>query len=218
MIDHFANTLALRAHAFGTTIATTGTMTLEASATQYIRGSGSFLTDGFAVGMEVTPVGFPQTSVGRITAVTALTMTINGGRTVATSAGSRSLTAYLPAMRGYENVSITPVADTPYVTEEYLPGGGTTLTVGANSATLEALPIYVLTLFAPQNTGLGALRRSLDALLERFAPGTPLTVGSDVLRVRSDVIPSATAIRQLESGWAFSQLSISLSLFTANSR
>lgn len=218
MIDHFANTLALRAHAFACVIATTGTTTLEATATGYARASGSFLTDGFAVGMEVTPVGFPQTSVGRITAVTALTMTINGGRTVAASAGSRSLTAYLPAMRGYENVAITPVADTPYVTEEYLPGGGTTRTVGANGATLEALPTYVLTLYAPQNSGIGALRRSLDALLETFAPGTPISVGPDVLRVRSDVIPSATAVRQLESGWAFSQLSIALRLFTANSR
>lgn len=216
MIDHFANTLALRAHAFACVIATTGTTTLEANAAGYVRASGSFLTDGFAVGMEVTPAGFPQTSVGRITAVTALTLTINGGRTVAASAGARSLTAYLPAMRGYENVAITPVADTPYVTEEYLPGGGLdVITMGTNSD-LEARPTYVLTLFAPQNTGIGALRKSLDALLEHFAPKTAIPVGTDTLRVRGDVGPSSTAIRQLESGWAFAQLTVPLRLRTAN--
>lgn len=215
MIDHFAAHLALRAHAFACVIATTGTTTLEATATGYQRAAGSFLTDGFAPGMEATPVGFPQTSVGVITAVTALTMSIKGGRTVAASTGARALTAYLPRLRGYENVAITPVADEPYVTEEYLPGGANLETLGAN-AEMEVRPSYILTLFAPQNTGIGALRRSLDALRERFAPKTAIPVGTDTLRVRGDVGPSATAIRQLDSGWAFAQLTIPLRCRTLN--
>jgi hypothetical protein len=193
-------------------------MSLAATTTGYTRASGSFVTDGFAVGMEVTPTGFPQTATGVITALTATTMTVKGGRTAATAAGSRALAANLPSRRGFENIAITPVVDEPYVTEEYLPGGGSTLTVGANSATLEVRPTYVLNLYAPQNKGIGALRKSIDALIAHFAPGTPLAVGTDVLRVRSDVIPTPTPIRQLEDGWAVCSLSVALSLYTANSR
>jgi hypothetical protein len=218
VIDHTATHLALRAHAFACVIATTGTMSLAATTTGYTRASGSFLSDGFAVGMEVTPTGFPQTATGVITALTATTMTVKGGRTAATAAGSRALAANLPSRRGFENIAITPVVDEPYVTEEYLPGGGPQKRGLGAYGFLELTPTYVLNLYAPQDKGIGALRKSIDALIAHFAPTTSIAVGSDYALVRADLGPFPTPIRQLEDGWAACSLSVPIRLTTANSR
>lgn len=217
MINHTATHIALRAHAFACVVATTGSTTLAATATGYTRQSGSFLTDGFAKGMEVTPSGFTQTATGVIEEITALTMTVKGGRTAAPSASGRSLVAYLPSLRGYENVPITPVADEPYCTEEYLPGGAGLATLGSFGE-LEVRPTYVVSVYAPQGGDVLAIRKTLDALLTHFAPNTPIAVGSDRAIVRGDVAPTPTPIRQLEDGWAVASLSIPLRLRTANSR
>lgn len=190
---------------------------LAATATGYTRASGSFLTDGFRVGMEVTPTGFTQTSAATITAVTALTMTVKGGRTVQAIGSNRSLAATLPTVRGYENLPITPVANEPYCEEEYLPGGMGTATLG-NFGTLEATPTYVLRLYGPQRTGMDALRRTADALLTLFAPTTPITVAGHTVRVRSDVAPTPSPLGQTEDGWAVITVSIPLRVHTANSR
>jgi len=203
----------------GVRAADTGTPTqLAATATGYTRasGSGSFLTDGFAVGMDVTPTGFTQTTPATITSVSALAMTVRGGRT-AQMVGTASLTSGLPVLIGYENISITPTTDTPYCVEEYLPGALAKVTVGAFGE-LEATPLYVLRLLYPQHTGMTALRRTSDALLTLFAPGTPLTVGSDIARVRSDLAPFPSPITQTEDGWASCTVTIPLRLRTNNSR
>jgi len=189
---------------------------LDATTTGFSRDSGSFITDGFAVGMDVTPVGFTQTTPATITSVSALAMTVRGGRT-AQMVGTASLTAGLPALIGYENIAITPTTDVPYCVEEYLPGALAKVTVGAFGE-LEATPLYVLRLLYPQHTGMTALRRTSDALLTHFAPGTPLTVGSDIARVRSDLAPFPSPITQTEDGWASCTVTIPLRLRTANSR
>ena len=82
---------------------TTGSVTLSASSTGYARSSGSFLTDNFRAGMELTTVsGFAvsgnnvSNAAGKvITAVTALTMSCTGNATDAAASG-RVLTAGLP--------------------------------------------------------------------------------------------------------------------------
>jgi hypothetical protein len=189
---------------------------LAATTAGYSRTSGSFVTDGFAVGMDVTPSGFTQTSAATITSVSALAMVVRGGRTAQT-VGAATLTSGLPALIGYENISITPTTDTPYCVEEYLPGALAKVTVGAFGE-LEATPLYVLRLLYPQHTGMTAIRRTSDALLTLFAPGTPLTVGSDIARVRSDLAPFPSPITQTEDGWASCTVTIPLRLRTANSR
>lgn len=217
MIAHFALHLAVRAHALACVVATTGSTTLAATATGYTRLTGSFLDDGFAAGMEVTPSGFTETATGVITAVSALAMTIKGGRSVEASGAGRTLTANLPSARLYENVPLTPTADEPYLVESYLPGGLTKATLGQRGE-LEATPTYVLQLYAPPATGIGAIRRTLDALTAHFAPGTAIAVGSDVARVRGDVAPIQSQLTQTEAGWAVATLTIPLRIRTANSR
>jgi hypothetical protein len=217
MIDHHAIHLAVRAHALTLVAATTGSATLAATATGYTRSSGSFLTDGFRVGMEVVPSGFTLTTAATITAVAALTMTVEGGRDTETAAGGRTLSVGLPQIRAFENVITSRTVGSPYVEEEYLPGGMTTATLG-NFGSLEATPTYVLRLHGPQNTGMDALRRIADALLTHCAPATPIPVAGHTVRVRSDVAPTPSPLGQTADGWAVITVSIPLRVHTANSR
>ncbi len=81
---------------------TTGSVTLSASATDnsYNRTTGSFLTDGFAVGDEVNATGFNANNVGRgvIKSVTALKIILNNDHvlTTQTAAAARTLATQDP--------------------------------------------------------------------------------------------------------------------------
>jgi hypothetical protein len=81
--------------------ATTGTVSLSATATGYARTAGSFTTDGFAVGQQVTASGFTNPSNNGssvIVAITATALTVTktpatvaeasgAGRSIATNTG-----------------------------------------------------------------------------------------------------------------------------------
>jgi hypothetical protein len=79
--------------------ATTGTTTIDATATGFERGSGSFLTDGFAVGQTVVSSGFSGSGYNGksvITAVDALTMTTtpySGSHGVESGGGDEAIIA-----------------------------------------------------------------------------------------------------------------------------
>ncbi len=217
MYDRRAVRLALRAKLATLVVATTGSTALEATATGYARASGSFLADGFAIGMEVTPVAFTQTDPGVITGISALTMAIAGGRAVQASGSGRSLQAGLPSRREYENVSFTPTAGAPYVREQYVPGPGTKITYGPTGI-VEYLPLYVPQIHVPSGVGVGAADAYADALITLFAPGTPITLaaGSE-LRVRGDSTPSSGQLLQSSPGFALVPVTVPLLLRTRNS-
>lgn len=215
MIAHRALHLAVRAHVRTLVVATTGTTTLEATSTGYARATGSFLADGFLVGMPVTPSGFTQTAQGIITAVDALTMTIDGGRTVQTSGSGRSLVSGLPSLVAYENVASVPTANVPYVEEEYLPGGANAITIGSGG-TLRVTPTYVLRCHGRVNVGIGALRAQTDALLAHCKPGTSWLVDGHTLRVRHDVAPFPSPLTVTDDGWAVVTLSVPLEYHAPN--
>lgn len=217
MINHEQIRLAARAHALTLSVATTGAMSLAATADGYARTTGSFITDGFAVGMEVTPDGFTETTVCRIIGVTALTLSIAGGRTVEAAGTGRTLTVELPSRRAFENVTLTVGAPEPTVTETYLPGALTKSGLGARG-TLEATPLYVLRFAVPINTGVGALARYADACIEHFAPGQTVTLtNGDTARVRSDLCPYPSQLLYPGDGTAAIAVTIPLRLTTANS-
>lgn len=218
MIDHGAVLRAARAYARTLTVCTTGTTTLEATSTGYARASGSFLTDGFRVGMEVTPTGFPQTAVGVITAVSALALTIAGGRTVATSAGSRALAVKLPSIAAWTNLPRSRVTGQPFVEEEYLPGGAPFKQTLGPFGRLVFQPTYVLRLGVAQGTDHTASLAYADALCTHFAPTTPLTVSGSTVYVRPDLGPFPSPVALTEDGWAVVTLSIPLQVDTDNSR
>jgi hypothetical protein len=207
--------LALRAKALTLSVATTGTMTLAATTTGYARTTGSFLTDGFAAGMEVVPVGFASNTPRVITAVSALAITVNATLTAEAAAGSRSLTVGLPSQRAWENVAYQPTAGVPWVREEFIPGPTQQVTVGPYGE-LEATPMYALYVNVPAETGLTA-KRYVDALRRLFAPRTPITVATgETLRVRADTGPYAGQLQQSQPGFAVQPITIPLRLRSAN--
>lgn len=217
MIDNLAILLALRTLAQTLSVTTTGSTSLSATATGYARLAGSFVSDGFVVGQEVTPAAFTATTPGVITAIATLTMTIAGGRTAESATSGRTLSVGLPANRAWENVSLTPIAKRWHVIEQYLPGPASQITLGPLGE-IETLPQYVLTLYGIEKTGAEALSKAADALLALFAPRTPISVAvGSSLTVRTDVAPTRSQIRHGEPGWSFTTLKIPLRYRTANS-
>lgn len=215
MIDEVAIQLALRAKALTLTVATTGVMSLAATPTGYTRAAGSFITDGFSPGMEVTPAGFATNTPRVITAVSALSLTVSGVVTPESAAGGRSLTVGLPTARAWENIAFQPTAGVPWVREEFLPGPTAQVTLGP-LGDLEATPMYALHVHVPAETGLTA-KRYVTALRSLFAPRTAIPLpNGDVLRVRSDTGPYAGQLLQSHPGFATQPLTIPLRLRSPN--
>jgi hypothetical protein len=194
---------------------TTGSTTLAATATGYSRASGSFVDDGFVIGMEITPSGFSTNTVDVLTGVTALTLTTKNARSVETSASGRTISVALPSARSWENVALTPTAGVPYITEEYVPGPSEKISMGPLGET-EALPLYVVKVFVPSNTGRAAASKYADALLNLFASGTGIGVSGATVHVRSDPGPFAGQLIQTDDGWAVVPVTIPLRYRVAN--
>ena len=216
MISHYLIQKALRAKLLTLSVATTGSVTLAATTTGYTRATGSFLTNGFTVGMEVTPTGFTQTDVGTIIALTATVMTIKGGRTAESAGAARTLAVGLPADRAWENVPLDPTTAKPYVEETYLPGPMTQITLGPLGI-LEADPSYLVRVFVPMENGVGAARSYVDALFTLFAPRTSITVAGATVSVRTQPGPFAGQLLQTDSGFASVPFTVPLRVRTANS-
>lgn len=215
MIDEVAIQLALRARLLTLSVATTGTMTLAATATGYTRSTGSFQADGFWPGMELVPVGFSSSTPRVITSVTAGAITVSSAVPVQVAAGGRSLTVGLPSNRAWENVAFQPTAGVPWVREEFLPGPTAQVTLGP-LGDLEATPMYAVFFNVAAETGLTA-KRYVTAARALFAPRTAIALGNgDVLRVRSDTGPYAGQLLQSQPGFAVQPLTIPLRLRTAN--
>jgi hypothetical protein len=219
MIDHSAIQLACRARARSLSVCTTGAMSLAATASGYTRASGSFLTDGFRVGMEVTPAGFSHTTKRTITAVTALTMSVNGAAvTVQTASAGRTLSVGLPSSQAWENVAHTPAVGTPWVSEAYVPGALARVTMGSLGQ-LEALGLYVLSVYGPTGIDTAALYGYATALVSHFAPDTPLALSTgDTTRVRGRPAPSVGQVLLLDGGWAALTVTIPILTRVTNSR
>jgi hypothetical protein len=222
MIAHGLIQRAARVHALALQVCTTGTTTLAAIANGYTRASGSFLDDGFRVGMEVTPTGFTDLTPRTITAVSALSMTVSPAPVAAQTADTgRSLAVGFPQYRGWENVEFTPPTATPinppHVEERYLPAGTQQVTIG-EFGDVEGIPIYQLDVSVAQKVGMDALAAYCDALMAHFAPRQSFTTATgQVVRVRTDVGPFRSQIAVGErAGWAVCSVSFPLWVRTPN--
>lgn len=221
MIDHQANRLALRARALTLQVCTTGSTTLSATATGYARSSGSFITDGFRAGMEVTASGFSKSANNQtavVTGVTATALTCDG-TTVESAGAGRSISVGLPSVREWENLEPTsdPPVGTPFVREQYVPGPSRLIT-GGDGATIELTGLYVLHVEVPENTGPDAASGYADALITHFAPRTKLTLpNGDVLRIRGDAGPYPGQLIRRRPDWATLPITFPWRVFTINS-
>jgi hypothetical protein len=83
---------------------------------------------------------------------------------------------------------------------------------------VEETGLYVIRVYGLAGYGIPGIRKTVDALRARFSPGTTLTVGSDSLRVRSDVATQASQIITHDGGtWAVCTLRIPWLARSANS-
>jgi hypothetical protein len=193
---------AFRTRAAQLVVATTGSASLSATATGYARSSGSFITDGFVVGQDVTPTGFTQTTVGVITAVTATTLTIDGGRTVQTAGSGRTLVSGIPTLRALQNTNFTPTANRPYIVEAFPLGGSSNKTIPGRTGRFQQDGLSVWTWYGVAGTDTAAIDKGVSALMARFSPFTSLSLsdGTDI-DMRGDVGPTCSDIVN-EPGWA----------------
>lgn len=190
MIGRTVGALALRNRAGGATIATTGAVSLTATTTGYARGAGSFITDGFAPGMEITSVTGAQvaanlqatTAQGRvITAVTAGALTCSGCATEATPF-TGTIAVGLPFKRAYENVDFTPATGFAFVEDDFVPAT-TSLLGQRDGGMVVETGLYVFKLYGLAGYGRAAIDKAIDVLKDRFAIGTQMTAGSLTLCV-----------------------------------
>lgn len=234
MIANTTAQLACRNKALTLSVATTGSATLAATPTSYTRASGSFLTDGFAVGMEITASGFSTAAnngTAVILSVTATTMVVTAytltlgasgytqaARTlvVEAAAAARTLSAGMPTMRGWENTALAPITGIPYVMEQYVPGPTSLEAFGTNAA-IEVRPMYVLHFYVKQGVGISADGKYADKTITLFAPGTQITVGSDTFEVRAAPGPYAGQRYQFDTGFSMVPVNIPIWGLTANS-
>lgn len=219
MIDHLQTQLALRGRLLTLSVATTGSTDLASTTSAFTRSAGSFIDDGFKVGMEVDAGGFATGANDGTTVITGLTatvMTVAKTLTADSEASGRTITAALPSGRAWENLEFTPVAGEPWVEEQYIPGPTRQITVGKDGQ-LEITPQYQVQVHAPANTSVGAAAAYADALIGLFAPLTAMTLtNGDTLRVRTDTGPFRGQLQRSHPGWIVVPVTFPCRLRTQN--
>ncbi len=210
--DHTAAQLALRARLLTLQVATTGSLSLSATAGGYTRASGSFLADGFVAGMEVTASGFGtagNNGAHLVTAVSALAMEVRPALTAEGASAGRVLTAGVPAKRIYENIDAQPVQGLWYLEEQYDMQPPQLRSLPYNGGDAEQTGLYTVRVYGPTDVGPSALSKWADAALALFKPGTIITTpAGQVIRVRGDSGPYRGAIRPDTPGWAVCTITI----------
>lgn len=212
--DHVAGREAFRQRALSLVVATSGATTLGADSSGYTRAAGSFVTDGFAAGMEVVGTGFPGSAgaAAMIETVSALAMTITGGRTVTAPAGSRTLSVGLPADRRWQGTQ-TPIstvtATRPAFLDQWVPGVVEDPSFPADTG------FYALTWQGISNKGIVAMFRQMQALRDLFPTGYKALINGYLLHVTGMPAPSFTQPVTLVNGYDMSTLRIPWRVFSA---
>jgi hypothetical protein len=218
MIDRAAARLAFRNRLQTLSVATTGAAALAATAAGYTRAAGSFVTDDFQPGQELSSItGFTQTDAGVIDNVSAQLLTIVGGRTVQTSGSGRVLTVGAPVLQAWENVRFSPddVAGRPYLEGSFVPATKQLIHTD-RSGKVEETGLYICKYYGlPEYAAIG-IDKVVDAILALFAPGTTLTAGSAQLRCREDLAAFAGELLENDDGRPVVTITIPWRAFTQN--
>jgi hypothetical protein len=114
------------------------------------------------------------------------------------------------------DVRFSPPESEIWVEADYIPGPASRQTLG-DDGEIESLPMWVLRLCGPANTGGQELEDLADALLVHFAAGTSITNNlNDVIRVRGDVAPFRGQLLRTATMAAVITVTVPLRLRTAN--
>jgi hypothetical protein len=150
----------------------------------FTRASGSWLTAGFAPGMEVQAVGFTGNPYGVVETVSALAMKLNiaGTQTVA---GGGQFIAALPQGRAWEGADFFPTDGRPYVAESFRAIQSRGLTAGDLGPGVVAHNIEAsATFFYPKNKGTLAIERMVGAAMTLFRRGSTLSRNGDAATIQ----------------------------------
>lgn len=180
----------------------------------FTRASGSWLTAGFAPGMEVTVIGFGAATSSVVESVTALALKTShaGAQTVA---GGGQFVVGLPQGRAWTGETFHPIDGRPYVAEAVLAGSSRKKSHGGpngQGAVIEHTPRAVATLFYPNGKGTLALEAMAGAVMAHFLPGSSLSYGADAARI-TDV---SLSIPYLDGSRLAQAVSVELLAFTQN--
>ncbi len=183
-LDQVAAQIALRTRAATLSVCTTGSTTLGQDANGFTRLTGSFITDGFFQGMEITPSGFTDTTRRIVSGVSALGMSVVGGLSVDGATAGRTLSVGLPQDRRYEMRD----ADQPdelrhYLEEEWVPRPIARRSFPADGATMIESALWVLRWYGLPGYDAFAIRKCVSGVLDLFTPGTTIAAGAHTLIV-----------------------------------
>lgn len=146
----------------------------------FTRASGSWITAGFAPGMEVQAQGFTGNPFGVVETVSALALKLNISGTQTVAGGGRFVVA-LPQGRAWEGFDFLPTDGKPYVSESFRAVQSSGLTLGNYNGpgtvrhTIEA----GATFFYPKNKGTLAIERMAGAMMALFRRGSTLLRDGD---------------------------------------
>lgn len=220
MLDTNATLLALRARAKSLTAITTGLVSLSATANGYARATGSFLDDGFEVGMEITPASFGVNTADVLTGVSATLLTTKNAHATQT-ASNRTISVKLPTLRAWSNIALTdavtnqqylsdaPPSGRPYLTENFVTGQHGMVGYPDEGGDNDERGLYALTWYGLEGLGEGAIRKPVDALKRLFAPGTVLVAAGAKIRMQRNQGVIAPQIIPQGNGWAALQMQVS---------
>lgn len=183
-------------------LATTGVQTnLSANGTSFSRTSGSFITDGFAVGDQIQASGFAQAGnniSAIVTEVAAGTLSVNKALVSESAGASATIKAGLPTGRAWEGVAYQPVTGEPFIDESLNPISSEPRALGAKGTIAHVMTGNV-SLAYPSGRGTLAIERMAAVLLTLFQPGTILVYGNSnavaTKAERAPLMPDAEWIR-----------------------
>lgn len=221
MLDYLALRLLLRARLVTLSVCDTGSTTLSTTTTGFHRTAGSFITDGFAVGMEVSSSGFAGAANNGafvVGGVTATDLTITGALTAGVAAAGRRVVSGLPTSRVWDNLAFTPTSGVPYIEEDFVTDNPSVArSFPALGGIYEATPLYVIRWFGIADIGTAAVEKGVGALLTLFKFGTVFPLAnSDVARVRGDMMPSRTRLNEDQPGFVRCTVTIPLRVISTN--
>lgn len=175
--------------------ATTGAqVTISATVDGYSRSAGSFLTDGFDIGDEVSAAGFAGASIannglGWITWLsdTVMQVTRPAGvvQVAAAAGGSVTITAGMPRLHVLENWRTDDVLDQPWTRETYQPAGIVPASLRSPTALVRHTGVWWLHIFYPANTGTSGVKRLRGKIMASIYPAMDLRYAGQVIRVQA---------------------------------
>ena len=227
MVDERLTRIALQARLLTAVFATTGVVAdLSASTSKFIRTTGSFITDGFEVGMEITASGFNagNNAAHIIKSRSALELEVTGLLNTQALAAGRSLTAGIPVSRAWDNIDPHDTwapGTRPRIADRFVPATAILRSFPAQGGLMVETGLYIVTYYGLWDKGDAAIRRVSTTIKKRFTPGVNLTAGTDTVRIRGggegEPATQSGELTPLDNGWAYVQVTVPWWAMTINS-